>query len=83
MSFKPNGMPAWTEDPSKDILINLDSIAFTDLNKERNTRFISQEGRHAVKLLQCGLQYYMFTQQQIHKTIAQLQDYNDKQAEEL
>jgi len=83
MSFQPNGIPTWTDDPSKDIMINLDSVAYTDLNKERNTRFISNEGKQAAKVLQCGLQYYMFTQQQMQKKIAQLQEYNDRQVEEL
>lgn len=80
MSFnQTNGKPTWTEDPSRDILVNLDALAFTDLNKERNTRFISAEGRQAAKVLQCGMQYYMFTQQQMHKKIAQLQDYAQRQ----
>ena len=61
MSFNQTGKPTWTEDPSRDILVNLDALAYTDLNKERNTRFISAEGRQAAKVLQCGMQYYMFT----------------------
>ena len=61
MKFSNKGAPLWTDDPTRDILVNLESIAYTDLNKERNTRFISEEGRSAAKLLQCGLQYYMFT----------------------
>ena len=61
MSFHPiTGMPNWTDDPSRDILMNLEDVAFTDLSKERNTRFISSEGRQASKILQFGIQYYIF-----------------------
>ena len=52
MNFHPvTGMPNWTDDPTRDILMNLEAVAFTDLDKERNTRFISLEGRHAAKVL--------------------------------
>jgi len=53
----------WAEDPTRSILMNLESIAHTDLDKERNTRWISHEGKHAMKVMQCGMQYYMFAQE--------------------
>ena len=43
------------EDPSRDILRNLDDIAFTNLDQERNTRWISKEGKQAVKVMQAAM----------------------------
>jgi hypothetical protein len=63
MRFHPiTGLPEWTDDPTRDILINLDALAYTNLDRERNTRFISSEGRDAAKVLQFGIQYYIFAQ---------------------
>ena len=47
-------------EPVNDILLNIDQVAYTNLDKERNTRWIGEEGRKAAKVLQCGMQYYMF-----------------------
>ena len=66
-----------------DILLNIDQVAFTNLDKERNTRWIGEEGRKAAKVLQCGIQYYMFVQKQMRDRIAVLQDYAVKQSQEL
>lgn len=43
------------EDPTRDILTNLDSIAYTELESERNTRWISCEGKAAMKVMQGGM----------------------------
>ena len=53
------------------------------MDKERNTRWIGEEGRKAAKVLQCGIQYYMFVQKQMRDRIAVLQDYAVKQSQEL
>lgn len=45
------GLPCNTNDPTREILQNLEDIAFVDINKERNTRWISQEGRTALSIL--------------------------------
>ena len=47
-------------EPANDILLNIEQVAYTNLDKERNTRWIGNEGRKATKILQCGMQYYMF-----------------------
>lgn len=49
-------------EPVNDILLNIESVAYTNLDKERNARWIGEEGRKATKVLQCGMQYYMFVQ---------------------
>ena len=46
------------DDPTREILSNLEAVSFCDLNQERNTRLISDEGRQAATVLQLGLQYY-------------------------
>lgn len=47
-------------EPANDILLNIEQVAFTNLDRERNSRWIGADGRKAVKVLQCGMQYYMF-----------------------
>ena len=47
-------------EPTNDVLMNIDSIAHTNLDRERNARWIGEDGRKAAKMLQCGMQYYMF-----------------------
>jgi hypothetical protein len=48
------------DDATRDILLNLDQIATADLRKERNTRWISEEGRNAMTVMQLGMQYFTF-----------------------
>ena len=48
------------DDPTKEILLNINSIAYADLNKERNTRWMSDAGKSAMVIMQLGMQYYMF-----------------------
>ena len=42
-------------DPTKEILQNIEDISYVNLNKERNTRWISDEGRKALTVMQFGL----------------------------
>ena len=77
------GASANATDPTNDILMNLEQIAYTNMDKERNTKKISRDGRHAEKILQCGMQYYMFAQNAMRERISVLQDYAQKQANEL
>jgi len=70
-------------EPVNDILLNIDQLAFVDLDRERNTRWIGQDGRKAAKALQCGMQYYMFVQKQMRQRISVLQDYALRQQSEL
>ena len=58
--------------------MNIEQVAYTNLDKERNTRWIGEDGRKATKVLQCGMQYYMFVQQQMRDRIHVLQDYTEK-----
>ena len=69
-------------EPAADILMNMDQVAYTNLDKERNARWISNEGRQIEKILQCGMQYYMFVQKQMRERITVLQDYAQKQTDE-
>jgi hypothetical protein len=39
------------DDPTREILSNLEAVSFCDLNQERNTRWISDEGRQAATVL--------------------------------
>lgn len=43
-----------------DILMNAKDISTFNLNKDRNCRYISQEGKQAMKLMQFGMQYFCF-----------------------
>ena len=43
------------EDPTRDILQNMDAIAHADLNADKQTRWISNEGKSAMKVMQCGM----------------------------
>ena len=70
-------------EPANDILLNIEQVAYTNLDKERNTRWIGNEGRKATKILQCGMQYYMFVQKQMRDKISVLQQYAGKQYEEM
>ena len=70
-------------EPTNDILMNIEQVAYTDLDKERNSRWIGEDGRKATKILQCGMQYYMFVQKQMRERINVLQDYADKQSSEM
>ena len=67
-----------TTDPATSVLNHLEELAYTDLDKERNTRWISHDGRQAAKIMQCGMQYYMFAQEAMRKKIGVLQDYAQK-----
>ena len=69
-------------EPAADILMNMDQVAYTNLDKERNARWISNEGRQIEKILQCGMQYYMFVQKQMRERITVLQEYAQKQSDE-
>ena len=40
----------------------MDAISKADLNTDRQSRFISHEGRSAMKVMQCGMQYFIFAQ---------------------
>ena len=60
-------------EPANDILLNIEQVAYTNLDKERNTRWIGNEGRKAAKILQCGIQYYLFAQKQMREKISVLQ----------
>ena len=64
-------------------MLNIEQVGFTDLEKERNARWMSKQGKTAVKTLQCGIQYYIFAQKQMREKIAVLQEYAAKQQEEL
>lgn len=77
------GASANASDPANDILMNIEQIAYTDLDKERNARWISRDGRQAEKVLQCGMQYYMFAQKAMRERISVLQNYAQRQANEL
>lgn len=58
--FDPTtGHPA-NKDPTRDILLNLEDLMFTDIDQDRNTRWVSQEGKDALTVLQLSLQYYNF-----------------------
>ena len=70
-------------EPTNDILMNIEQVAYTNLDKERNSRWIGEDGRKATKILQCGMQYYMFVQKQMRERINVLQDYADKQSSEM
>ena len=70
-------------EPANDILMNIDQLAYTNLDKERNTRWIGQDGRKAAKMLQCGMQYYMFVQKQMREKLTVLQQYTEKQESEM
>ena len=49
---RESGLPTnCGEDPTRDILQNLESVAMCDLSQERNTRWISEEGRRAMQIL--------------------------------
>ena len=63
--------------------MNMEEIAYTNLDQERNARWISHDGRQAEKILQCGMQYYMFAQKAMRERISVLQEYAQKQANEL
>lgn len=43
-----------------DIFHNIEDIAHTDLDAERNTKWISNEGKDAMLVMQAGMQYLMF-----------------------
>ncbi len=45
------GLPCNLMDPTKEILQNIEDISYVDLNKERNTRWISDEGRKALTVM--------------------------------
>ena len=66
-------------EPVNDILLNIEQVAYTNLDKERNCRWIGEDGRKAAKFLQCGMQYYMFVQKQMRDKINILQEYTQKQ----
>ena len=57
MQFDPatgtlaEGASANASDPTNDILMNLEPIAYTNMDRERNTKKISRDGRHAEKIL--------------------------------
>ena len=70
-------------EPTNDILMNIEQVAYTNLDKERNSRWIGEDGRKATKILQCGMQYYMFVQKQMRERINVLQDYAEKQSSEM
>ena len=38
-------------EPANDILLNIDQVAYTNLDKERNSRWIGEEGRKVTKIL--------------------------------
>lgn len=40
-----------SSDPANSVLKHLDEIAYTNLDKERNTRWISHDGRKAEKIM--------------------------------
>jgi hypothetical protein len=63
-------------------LQNIEDVAFADINKERNTRWISHEGRSALTILQFGLQYYQFAQSAMRSQIEKLHDYTCQQISE-
>ena len=42
------GLPSNRSDPTREILQNIEEVAYTDINRERNTRWISQDGRIAL-----------------------------------
>ena len=70
-------------EPINDILLNMEQVAYTNLDKERNSRWIGEDGRKATKMLQCGMQYYMFVQKQMREKIGVLQNYTEKQQSEM
>ena len=62
-------------EPANDVLMNIEQVAYTNLDKERNARWIGEDGRKVVKTLQCGMQYYMFVQKQMRQKISLMQEY--------
>ena len=48
------------QDLVREILQNLNEISTVDLTIERNTRWIDQQGRDAMTVMQLGLQYFIF-----------------------
>ena len=45
-----------------DIFLNIEDIAHTNIHQEKNTKWISPEGRDAMTIMQAGMQYLMFAQ---------------------
>ncbi len=43
-----------------DIFHNIEDIAHTNIHEERNTKWISPEGRDVMTIMQAGMQYLMF-----------------------
>ena len=71
------------EDATRDILQNLDQIATVDLQKERNTRWISEEGRNAMTVMQLGMQYFKFAQKVMRNKVEVLHQYVQTQDQEV
>lgn len=63
------------------IISNLSSIAHCDLNNERNCSYMSEEGRKAMQVMQCGMQYLLFAQQAMWEKIELLKQYTGRQLE--
>ena len=54
--------PAQDVDATSHILANLGSIAYCDMEKDRNGRWLNHDAKKLMKVIQYGLQYYMFAQ---------------------
>lgn len=57
------------EDPTRDIIEHLDALAENDLTRERNTRWIGEEGLRAMLVMQFAMQYYSFAQNTMRKKV--------------
>ena len=56
LDFEPNtGQIRNREDPTREIISHLDTLAETDFSNERNTRWISEEGNRALLVMQYAI----------------------------
>jgi len=65
------------------ILQNMDSIAFSDFDQDRNCRQATADAKKAVKIMQYGMQYYMFAQKHLTSKCLTLNQYLTTQNSEL
>ena len=65
------------------IRTNLDNIAFVHLESDPKSRDVTPDGLKTLKIMQFGMQYYMFAQKHLTSKCTVLNDYLAKQNVEL
>lgn len=53
------------------------------MDRDKNGRWLSDDARHLLKIMQFAMQYYIFAQKHMTKKITTLADYLNTQSNEL